>query len=167
MNKPSQLKIRKFKSEDFSGLGECLATLQDYVAKLDPFKIYLPREKFDTKTYTKNSIEDMEKEDGVIFVALLGKEIVGAVIGSIMKQTPEALIEKKAIKKGMIWELVVLEGNRGHGIGTQLLETIENYFKEKGCDHIGLDVKWFNTNAHKLYQKNGYIETTIHMLKKV
>jgi hypothetical protein len=43
---------------------------------------------------------------------------------------------------------------------------MEHYLKAKNCDHIWLTVVAYNP-AHKFYQKYGFINREIGMIKKV
>jgi len=84
------------------------------------------------------------------FVAELENKIVGFVY--IMQCTPWTVegdyfwIQGIAVKSDM----------HGKGIGTKLLEHIENYGKEKGVICITLNTGFKRTDAHAFYERNGY-----------
>ena len=58
------------------------------------------------------------------FVAKVGDEIIGAVTGA------------RFFSEVYIDELVVKEGYRGKGIGTQLIQTVEVFFNDQGLNNI-------------------------------
>lgn len=73
----------------------------------------------------------------------------------------------KAPKRGRITELIVSRECCSNGVGKQLLNKMENYFKEAGCKGIFIDVFAYNENAQKFYYKNGYFDRNIEVMKKI
>ena len=57
-------------------------------------------------------------------------------------------------KEVYISDLVVLEEYRKNHIGTKLMKTVEDYFKDKGFDNINLTTRTFQ--APGFYKKCGY-----------
>lgn len=53
-----------------------------------------------------------------------------------------------------ISELIVLEPYRNKHIGSKLVETVENYYKDKGFEHINLTT--YNFQAPEFYKKCGF-----------
>jgi aminoglycoside 6'-N-acetyltransferase I len=51
---------------------------------------------------------------------------------------------------------------QGRGLGTQLLNAIETFMKQKGMKHIFLQTER-NVPAYNFYKKNGYIELENHV----
>lgn len=60
-----------------------------------------------------------------------------------------------------IEDIFVLKDYRMHGIGHELLKTVERSAREKGCRQIGLAVGLTNHTARELYQHEGFIKSTI------
>ena len=52
--------------------------------------------------------------------------------------------------------IAVSESHRGQGIGKELLKFVIEYFKNKLCEKIFLDVRVSNKNAIKLYENFGF-----------
>lgn len=52
-------------------------------------------------------------------------------------------------------DLIVSEASRGKGIGTQLLNAVVQYAKEKGVKRVGWEVLDWNENAIKFYESKG------------
>jgi len=93
--------------------------------------------------------------ESTFFLAHDGDDIVGrgeAIwTGPVMTAVREAL--------GVVPEingLVVVEGRRGEGIGTALLEAIEDEARQRGFAAIGLGVDFDNHEAEKLYRRLGF-----------
>ena len=57
-------------------------------------------------------------------------------------------------KEVHIGDLIILEEYRNKHIGTRLIETVEDYFKNKGFENINLTT--YNFQAPELYKKCGY-----------
>lgn len=64
-------------------------------------------------------------------------------------------------------ELVVSKNFQSKGIGQQLLDKMESYFKEVGCKGVLIDVFAYNVHAQKFYDKNGYFNRSIEIMKKI
>lgn len=60
----------------------------------------------------------------------------------------------------------VLSEYRGKGIGTKLLEYAEEIAKEENAIYIQLTCGYKRVEAHKLYEKNGYIKRESDVFRK-
>jgi ribosomal protein S18 acetylase RimI-like enzyme len=76
------------------------------------------------------------------FIAKENNKVIGVITGNTL------------YKEIHISELIVVEGNRGNGIGSRLLMEVENHFKDKGFANINLTT--FEFQAPKFYQKYGF-----------
>ena len=76
------------------------------------------------------------------FVAKEDNKIVGIIMGH------------SYYKEVYIDDLIVLEEYRNKHIGTKLIETVENYFKNKGFENINLTTYKFQ--APEFYEKCGF-----------
>lgn len=88
-------------------------------------------------------------------------------MGCIPKYDEYDYLDYKCPKCGQVTELVVSKKVRSHGIGQQLMDKMENYFKEKGCEYIKIDVFAYNENAIKFYEKKGYHTRMLIDIKKI
>jgi len=138
-------------NEDIKDL---LVELQEYIAEID-------REKYFEKT-----MNEVNKHEGKIFLAKESESIVGLIIG-VINNEEEKMYDFSAPKRGRVIELVVSKKYRSNGIGEELLNKIETYFKEVGCKGILIDVFAYNENAQKFYYKNGYFNRNIEIMKKI
>jgi len=76
-----------------------------------------------------------------------------------------AILEHGGIRMAFIYDIVVFEGYRRRGYGTQALSALEGEVRALGLDRIGLHVFGHNPGARALYEKVGYIITDINMVK--
>ncbi|RDE12719.1 MAG: hypothetical protein C4K47_07325 [Candidatus Thorarchaeota archaeon] len=81
-------------------------------------------------------------------VAVLGNEIVGVVISSVIE----------SLKWGMVAELAVIPEHRGKGIGKKLIAESEQLVLKSGSDitDLAIGVKTHNSRAFSLYERLGY-----------
>lgn len=83
------------------------------------------------------------------------------------EQTKEDQLEHVPMKFGEVLELVVKAEYRGRGIGTMLMNKLEEYFKENHCNIAGVGVLVPNKNAHRLYSTLGYKNRSTYMTKNL
>ena len=66
---------------------------------------------------------------------------------------------------GEVIELIVDERLRGNDIGALLMKRMERFFVEKQCDTLWVEVFRPNESAHGFYEKCGYHDRMIGMIK--
>jgi ribosomal protein S18 acetylase RimI-like enzyme len=159
------LEIIKYNNEK-QDLIKLMETLQDYLISIDPLK-RLRRLPEYGEIYVNDLLEKIKENQGVIYIAKLDGEIVGLIAGLIEKLTVIDSVESAPAKTARILELIVSEKHRGLNIGTLLMSEIEKYFVEEKCNLIRVEVFEPNQSAHHFYEKCGYGDRVIDMLKVV
>lgn len=157
-------RIREYQRSDRVAFVKLMEQLMDYVVSIDDLKITRRMPEFG-KSYTQRTLQKVAENNGIIYVAELDAELVGVVVGIFPEQTKEDQLEHVPSKRGEVLELVVKTGYRGRGVGTMLMNRLEEYFKENNCDMSGVGVLFPNKNAHRLYNKLGYEDKSIYMAK--
>lgn len=76
------------------------------------------------------------------FIAKEDNKVVGIITGN------------SYYKEVHISDLIILEQYRNKHIGSQLMQTVENYYKDKGFENINLTTYGFQ--APKFYKKCGF-----------
>jgi ribosomal protein S18 acetylase RimI-like enzyme len=102
----------------------------------------------------------------VIYIAEREDRIIGFVAVAIEAQRKNDLLECVPSKAGRILELYVEERYRGQNIGKSILERAEEYLKQRKCDVLRIEVFEPNVKAHNFYQKQGYKDRIVDMIKK-
>ena len=161
-----EVAIREYFGSDRTSFVRLMEELQDYLVSIDDLKIDRRMPEYG-ESYTERTLQNVAKNNGIIYVAETKGRIVGLVVGTIPEQTKEELLELIPYKRGVVLELIVENGYRKKGIGTLLMEKMEGYFKQNGCSASGVDVFPPNKNAYHLYRKLGYLERNIWMTKKL
>lgn len=142
---------------------EDLNTIQDLNNKLfeleynnfDPtLKIGWPYE-IAGEEYFKDLIENQ-----IIYIALIDKEIVGYLAGSIHVEN-----SYNTTSIAELDNMFILEEYRKYGIGTKLFNEFKEFCKKNKIEELKVTASSKNTNAIKFYQKNGFeeFETTLKM----
>lgn len=68
---------------------------------------------------------------------------------------------------GEIVELIVDPNKRGMHIGSQLIEKIEEIARVNNLEQIELSTSTYRTEAHRFYEKNGYIKSHYNYTKEI
>lgn len=101
-------------------------------------------------------------DDHVILVAEIDNQIVGWVHGYLYRLFyAEAMCE--------IGGLVVDKNYRRKGIGRKLMESIEDWATEKGCNKVSLRSGSSRKKAHKFYKDIGFdlVKTQCRFIKEI
>ncbi len=158
--------IREYTDKDKPELVRCMEALQDFEIGIDNLKRKRRLLGFG-KDKTNKLLKRIAKKQGKIFLAIDGKSICGCVAGAIEKQTKEDLLKNIPSRVGWILELYIDEAYRNHGIGRQLIQRMEKYFKTKRCTLLYINVMTENNNAHGMYKHLGYADRYIQMIKQI
>lgn len=130
------MKIRKATKKD-------LKKISDIFRKETSKKPYL--QKWTQKTALEKLKEFLKKDE--IYLAVIGKEIVGLIILKIS-------IGENG-KTAFVDELWLKSGYQGKGIGTALMRYIEDTYKDKRIKSIGL-ISDKRSGAFRFYKKLKY-----------
>lgn len=144
---------------------DLLVELQEHIVKIDREKYNILTPEYREK-YFEKTMSEVNKFEGKIFLAKEAETIIGLIIG-VINNEDEKTYDFSAPKRGRVIELVVSNKCRSNGIGKQLLNRMESYFKEVGCKGILIDVFAYNENAQRFYYKNGYFNRNIEVMKKI
>ena len=146
------------KMNDFDRINELAKQVHDMHVNWRP-DIFLSTNEVISKIDFKDLIHNKE-----IFVEKKQDEILRYITFKI-KEVKNANMRYR--KQLSIEAICVDEKNRDKGIGTLLLEFVENAAKEKGCTDMYLTVNEENINAIKLYEKFGFNVKNISYLKHI
>ena len=111
----------------------------EYKENLDE-EFYQIIDKEFNKYATKNGVTCNYKSFN--FIAKEDNKVIGIITGH------------SYYKEVHIGDIIILEEYRNKHIGTKLIETVENYFKNKGFENINLTT--YNFQAPEFYKKCGF-----------
>ena len=158
--------FREYRESDREGLVHCIGQLQEYVANLDPLHRIRRLKDFDVDTYITRSFEQMQQDEGAVFIAEDEGKMIGCIIGVIYRVGPEN-IERYPSINGEIKELIVLPEYRGQHVGDKLMQRMEQYLTSKNCDVITVDCFAPNEDAYRFYKKMDYMDRDHILIKSL
>ena len=88
-------------------------------------------------------------------------------MGVVRKYDEYDYLDYKCPKCGVVTELVVSKNIRGKGIGKELMQVMEKYFKSIECEYISIEVFAYNKNAIRFYESEGYHTRCLMDIKKI
>ena len=112
----------------------------------------------DNRTAMRETLAAHQAADGLL-VARLDDRPVGFVSVSIERGS----LELDAVR-GTLSNLYVEPAHRGQGIGSALLEAVEDAFEDRGVDVVTLEVMADNEDARRFYREHGFepFRVTMH-----
>ena len=158
--------IREFQEEDTQFLESLMEEFNDYIVSIDPLK-RVQYKQGGAKYFIDKMMKEVRDKNGKVFVALNENKIIGFIGGHIKSQSEEELMEIKKETPGYISELFIQNKFRGKGIGSDLMNKIEEYFISRECDAIHTSVFSPNKPARSLYNKLGFHEREISLVKEL
>jgi len=158
------IKFRPYQKSDFDTISCLLEDFIDYLASLDPDKRIVKQADYGNN-YLRKTLKEVNNKNGSFIIAEIENKIVGFGVAIVEKLSQNDLMEVLPHTPGRIIELYVDSKYRGKGIGTQLMQQLESYLKQKGCQTIHIEVYAPNVKTHKLYKRFGYSDRNIDMLK--
>jgi RimJ/RimL family protein N-acetyltransferase len=137
--------IREAMPEDAAAV---VALFQLLYSETD-FLLYEPGESVpQVDQYAERIREVAKKENGIMFVAESGRDVVGIIFGNrgIAKKTRHSLFLVMGVRRS----------NWSQGVGRGLLEAVENWATTRQLHRLELTVQTSNTRAIALYEKMGF-----------
>lgn len=94
----------------------------------------------------------MTADDAVVFVGVDDGTFVALCSAEIRERPPVFDRETEAF----VNEVYVTEAYRREGVATELLERLEQWARDRGCDHMTLSVPAGDDPARALYEEFGF-----------
>ncbi len=160
----SAITIREYKPADKKQLIELHNAVMDHFLRLDPFGIFRRKPEYGRR-YADYSLRESKKHGGKTFVAMDGKTMAGFITGAVYTKKKLELTFYKPIKTGYVYTLYVRPEYQRKKIGKKLMDTMETYFKRKGCHIVRLDAVGSHTKPYEYYKKRKYEAWGVDMIK--
>ena len=160
------MRVREYTNNDLEFIQNALVKLNDYIAKTDPSKRIYTAENFRI-AYTENVLNLVDKQHGILYICETENVPVGFIAGVIEEFSSLDMLSYNGTVEGRIIEFFLEEDYRGSGAAQALIQKLEDYFKQLGCDFIRVIVFNYNEVAKKFYTKCGYKTRIIEMCKSI
>ncbi|MBN2122456.1 GNAT family N-acetyltransferase [Candidatus Micrarchaeota archaeon] len=144
------MKIRKAKKADLENLAELSHEL--FKNQIKNCSVDFRLKKNFRSIQKKEFLEKLRDKTCVFFVAEVGKELAGFVLGHTERES--GVFENRL--KGNVDQFYVRESFRGKGIGKKLFAQIKEWFKKKKAPSIRIHVAKCNVGAKRMYESLGF-----------
>lgn len=160
------MKIIEYEDKYLDDVRKLLTELEEYIVSIDKDEL----DRVHPEYYDKMALVDLEevnKNNGKCYLAIDDNKVLGLIMGTIPPYDEYDYLDYKCPKRGVITELIVTSKVRSNGVGNTLMNTMEEYFKDNGCEYVLVDVFAYNNNAIKFYEKKGYYPRMYTDIKKL
>lgn len=160
------MKIIEYEDKYLEDVKDLLVELEEYILTIDKDHLDQLHPDYRDKMAVLD-LEEIANNNGKCFVAVEDNKAVAVIMGIVGKYDEYDYLDYKCPKRGEITELIVSKNVRSSGLGQQLMEKMEDYFKSIGCEYVVIDVFAYNELAINFYNKQGYHTRGLVDIKKL
>ena len=160
------MRIIEYDDSYLEDVRDLLVELEEYIVSIDQDHLDHVHPEYREKMALVD-LELVQENHGKCFLAIDHEKTVGLIMGDIPPYDEYDYLDYICPKKGRILELVVTGHARSSGVGQAVMDKMENYFKEFGCEYISVEVFAYNSNTIQFYEKKGYHSRTYFNIKKI
>jgi len=160
------MKIIEYNDKYLEDVKDLLVELEEYILSIDKDNLDQLHPEYREKMAILD-LEEVNENNGKCFLAIENDKAIGLIMGYIRTYDEYDYLDYKCPKSGEISELIVTNKIRSKGIGQQLMNRMEQYFKSEGCEYIFVDVFAYNEIAKNFYSKNDYHSRMEIRIKKI
>ena len=160
------INIIEYNKKYLDDVKNLLVELEEYIISIDKDKLDRLHKEY-KDLMPKLALDKVNKYNGKCYLALENNKVVGLIMGCIFPYDKYDYLDYKCPKRGEITELVVSKNTRSIGIGTNLIKTMEKYFKALDCEYVLVDVFAYNEIGINFYNKNDYHPRMYTCIKKI
>lgn len=150
--------IRPFTDEDREPISTLVVELQHHEQQYDAERVVT--EHF-AANYVARLLADIKEHKGILLTAVYGHTVCGFVAGFAL----EEVANQSEIF--YISDLVVAEAQRGQGIGSSLIRSVETFAAAQGFKRLGIGVLTGNDRVYRLYRRMGFHDYEIQLIKEL
>jgi ribosomal protein S18 acetylase RimI-like enzyme len=160
------MNIIEYEDKYLEDVKDLLVELEEYIISIDMDQLDQLHPDYRDKMAVLD-LEEVSNNNGKCYIAVEDNKAIGVIMGIVGTYDEYDYLDYKCPKRGIVTELVVSKNIRSSGIGQQLMNKMEEYFKSIGCEYILIDVFGYNDNALKFYYKQGYHARMLTTIKKI
>lgn len=158
--------IIEYEDKYLEDVRDLLVELEEYIISIDADHLDQLHEEYREKMALLD-LEKVKENNGKCYLYIEKNKVVGLIMGIIPPYDKYDYLDYKCPKRGEITELIVSNKIRSKGIGQQLINKIEEYFKTQNCEYVKVEVFGYNDNALKFYFKQNYHARMLDIIKKI
>ena len=160
------MKIVEYEEKYLEDVKDLLVELEEYILSIDKDELDQLHPEYRDKMAILD-LEEVKNNDGKCYLAIECDKVIGLIMGTIIKFDKYDYLDYKCPKEGEITELIVTSKTRSKGVGQALINKMEEYFKNVGCEYVLVDVFAYNEIAKNFYSKNNYHNRMEVRIKKL
>lgn len=158
--------IVEYEEKYLENVRDLLVELEEYILEIDRDHLDQLHPDYREKMALYD-LGELEKNEGKCFLAMDEGKVVGLIMGMIRSYEEQDYLDYTCPKSGIITELIISKKSRGKALGKQLMTKMEEYFLQKGCEYMLVDVFAYNHKAIQFYEHEGYHTRMQTMMKKI
>ena len=160
------MKIIEYEEKYLEDVKDLLVELEEYILPIDKDNLDQLHPEYRDKMAILD-LEEVNNNNGKCYIAVEDDKAIGVIMGTIPSYDEYDYLDYKCPKKGEITELIVSQKVRSKGVGQQLMQKMEEYFKSQNCEYVHIDVFAYNDTAINFYRKQGYHTRMFIDIKKL
>jgi ribosomal protein S18 acetylase RimI-like enzyme len=158
--------IIEYSDKYLEDVKDLLVELEEYIVSIDKDHLDQIHSEYREKMTIKD-LDEVNNNNGKCYLAIENDKAIGMIMGCIFPYDEFDYLDYKCPKRGEITELIVTSKVRSNGIGQELINKMEEYFKSVGCEYVIVDVFAYNEMGKKFYNKKDYHTRMETMIKKI
>ncbi len=160
------MQIIEYEEKYLEDVKDLLVELEVYILAIDKDNLDQLHSDYRNKMAILD-LEEVKENNGKCYLAIENDKAVGLIMGIVGTYDEYDYLDYKCPKKGEITELIISKKVRSNGIGQQLMQKMEEYFKSINCEYVVIDVFAYNESAINFYRKQGYHTRMLVDIKKL
>ena len=160
------MKIVEYEEKYLEDVRDLLVELEEYIISIDKDELDQLHPEYREKMALLD-LEEVNNYNGKCYLAIEDDKAIGLIMGCVPTYDEFDYLDYKCPKRGEITELIVTSKIRSKGVGQELINKMEEYFKSIGCEYIILDVFAYNEIGINFYNKKEYHSRMETMIKKI
>ena len=160
------MQVIEYEDKYLKDVKDLLTELEEYIVSIDKDHLDQVHPEYREKMAVLD-LEEVNKNNGKCYLAIENDKARGLIMGTISSYDEYDYLDYKCPKRGEITELIVTNKIRSKGIGKELINKMEKYFKSVGCEYVIVDVFAYNEIGKKFYNKKDYHVRMETMIKKI
>ncbi len=152
--------VRVYRPEDQGPVKQCIIELQDFERTLEADRV-------EGEQIVERNFQELQEahnqHTGRIFVAEVEEGVVGFI--NVRFEHENETYLSYLVDYAYVSDIVVLQGYRGQGIGTMLLQQAEAFARQQGATTLKIQVLARNQQAADVYQHAGFRPYELALLK--
>ncbi len=160
------MQIIEYEDKYLEDVRDLLVELEEYIISIDKDNLDQLHPEYREKMALLD-LKEVNENNGKCYLAIENNQVIGLIMGIIPEFDEYDYLDYKCPKRGEITELIVTAKVRSKGVGKLLIDTMEKYFKDMGCEYVIVDVFAYNEVGKNFYNRNGYHARMETQIKKI